>query len=94
VVRYILNVPGLLGGDKQYDPKEILFSYTAYNQQAAGLGCKVDWSKVPILKIPMIEDFFKDVGAPRTYVCFWVGKGRNLNNPINRTAMEITYDWP
>ena len=72
VVRYILNHPGLLGGDKEYDPSEILFTCNGETLR------RYVPSDDRILCIPLIEDFFRDEGLPRRGGCFYVGKGGNI----------------
>jgi hypothetical protein len=83
VIRYVLNTPGLLGGDKEYDESEIVFTYHPSYYDA------------PVLTVPTIEDFFQDEGLPRAGACFWVGKGINIPRiPETDGLMEITYTWP
>jgi tetratricopeptide (TPR) repeat protein len=85
VVRYILNEPGKLGGDKEYDKSEILVAYTEYfSRHSNGV----------YLEIPIIEEFFTNKGYERTINCFWVGKGENTNHPATIGCIEITYQWP
>ena len=73
VVRYILNVPGKLGGTTEYDSREILVAYTKeFSRYSNGI----------YLEIPIIEDFFTHRGLERTVDCFWVGKGRNTHHPF------------
>jgi len=85
VVRYVLNYPGLLGGEKEYDSKDIIFTYAS-----------TFYPDVPVLTIPVIEDFFYDKGLPRSGGCFWIGKGAGLVEEIPETKglVEITPDWP
>jgi hypothetical protein len=71
VVRYVLNVPGLLGGDKTYAPNEKLFAYNSYISQHAW-GC-------PILRVSPIDlDKCRDFGYPRKGSCYFVYKGYNV----------------
>jgi len=85
VVRYILNVPGKLGGDTEYDKNDILVAYTEeFSAYSNGV-----W-----LEIPIIEDFFCDRGYERTIDCVWVGKGVNTHHPATADCLEITYKWP
>jgi hypothetical protein len=90
VVRYILNHPGLLGGDKEYHSKELIFAYAP-----------LFYPGVPCLTVPVIEDFFRDEGKPREGGCFWVGKGADIWNhdiaaaeQVTGGMTEITYGWP
>ncbi|NVN88993.1 MAG: glycosyltransferase [Desulfuromonadales bacterium] len=85
VVRYILNVPGKLGGTTEYDSNEILVAYTEeFSQYSNGV----------YLEIPIIEDFFTDRELERTVDCVWVGKGQNTHHPATNGCIEITYKWP
>ncbi len=83
VVRFVLNIPGLLGGDKKYNPEEQIFTYLKRFYDA------------PVLTVPCIEDFFRDEHLPRSGACLWNGRGINLPRiPETEGATEITYDWP
>lgn len=85
VVRYILNHPGRLGGDKEYDKSEILVAYDWVLGQ---------YSNGVVLRTPCIEEFFTDRGYERTIDCFFVGKSVNTNHPVTKDCVEITYQWP
>jgi GT2 family glycosyltransferase/Tfp pilus assembly protein PilF len=85
VVRYILNVPGKLGGDQEYEKDEILVAFD---------GTLAQYSNGNVLRIPHIEEFFSNYGYERTIDCFWVGKGNNTNHPMLKNCIEITYHWP
>jgi O-antigen biosynthesis protein len=64
VVRWVLNVPGKLGGDKVYDPAEVVFSWDRAFFDA------------PLLNIPHIEtDIYADHHEPREGRLYYVGKG-------------------
>ena len=84
VARWVLNTPGLLGGTKEYDSKELVFT----------------WDKVycdgHVLTVPIIEDFFRNEGLKRSGQCFWIGKGKrpDIENYNTDNWTEITYDWP
>lgn len=83
VVRYVLNYPGKLGGDKVYDSKEIIFTHSKLFIDA------------PLLTVPLIEDFFKDEGLKREGGCFWIGKGKDVPRiPGIDGLTEITNEWP
>jgi len=91
VVRYILNRPGLLGGDKEYDSAETLFSYSVLWQRFVPSGTRM-------LIVPVIEtNIFNCTGDEgRSGGAFWVGaKGRSLPR-ISETEglVEITSSWP
>ena len=85
VVRYILNEPGKLGGDKEYDKDEILVAYDGE------LG---RFSNNIVLRMPCVEDFFTNTHCERVIDCFWVGKGKFTPHPAVKNAIEITYAWP
>lgn len=82
VIRWVLNTPGLLGGDKEYDPMEKIITWD------------IDYyPDVPVLRVPVIEPFFCNQHLERIRDCVWVGKGRNLAlHPYN--CVSITYQWP
>jgi len=88
VARWVLNYPGLLGGDKEYDKNEIVFTWSELYYDA------------PVLMVPLIEDFFKNENRPRSGGCFWVGKGKILYDDIHYKTIikyemtEITHEWP
>jgi len=82
VIRYVLNYPGLIGGDKEYDPSEKIITW--FDEFYPG---------APILQVPIYEDFFKDEGGERTIDCVWVGRGTDVGmHPEGCT--RITYDFP
>lgn len=85
VVRYVLNHPGLLGGDNYYDINEFIFTYSP-----------VFYPTAPLLTVPIIEPFFRDYGLQREGGCFWVGKREDIVDEIPETKglTEITYTWP
>lgn len=89
VARWVLNYPGCLGGDKEYDKNELIFTWSELYYDA------------PLLMLPLIEDFFRNEALPRSGECFWVGKGREIyestyaqNHIVLKDMQEITYDWP
>lgn len=77
VARWVLNVPGKLGGDTTYDPSETVFSWHRRFLDA------------PILHLPAIElDIYTDRHQPRFGAAVYVGKGiRTRDIP---GAWEIT----
>jgi GT2 family glycosyltransferase/Tfp pilus assembly protein PilF len=87
VVRYILNEPGYLGGDKQYDKDDILFAYDGSLAQFTN-------NSNNVLRMPCIEEFFVNTHCERVTDCYWVGKGKDTNHPAVKDAVEITYTWP
>ena len=69
VVRYIMNFPGKIGGDRTYAPHELL---VAYNPE---LTCYSDGA---MLQLPTTESFFYQDNTPKTRNAVYVGKGRDL----------------
>lgn len=82
VARWVLNVPGHLGGDKVYDPAELVFSWSPIFLEG-----------VPLLHIPAIEtDIYTDRRLARRGAMFYVGKGREtrrLNARPVTTRMRL-----
>ena len=77
VARWVLNVPGLLGGDRKYDPSEMVFSWHP------------DFLDAPRLYLPSIEtDIYTDRGEPRDGEMFYVGKGTATGDAIG--ALPVT----
>ncbi|OIQ92727.1 hypothetical protein GALL_253300 [mine drainage metagenome] len=90
VVRYVLNFPGLLGGDKTYAPEEIVFGYSAVLAEAAG--CPENVLFIPtsnsrIFHPPQAE-------SARSGTCFYAKKYKLLHPnsllPQTRESLEIT----
>lgn len=89
-VRWVLNVPGFIGGPSQYDPDELVFSWST------------DYVHVPtdrLLTVDTVEhDLFNQDGiGERDADRFWVGKGANKGialSPITEGMEQITYSWP
>jgi hypothetical protein len=84
VVRYVLNHPGKLGGDKVYDPAEnVFFFLPVFND--AGL------QPERLLFLPTIElDIYRDRHLSRAGEVFYVGKGQQTRDLPG--AVEITND--
>lgn len=91
VVRYILNRPGLLGGDKEYASTETLFCYSAIWREYVS-------SDDRILTVPVIDtDIFHNKSeGERSGGVFWVGnQGRSAPRiPETSGLVEITFSWP
>ena len=68
VVRYVLNKPGLLGGEPVYDPRETVFVFSELFNTPG----------VPperIMKLPAIElDIYYDRHLPRSGTLYYVGR--------------------
>jgi hypothetical protein len=82
VVRYVLNNPGKLGGDKVYDNSEIVFVYhELFND--------LELPTERILYLPTIElDIYVDRRLPRRGELYYAGKGRKTRRLPG--AVEIT----
>lgn len=91
VVRYVLNFPGLLGGDKVYAPEEFVIAYSKKLADAAGVGAD------RVLFIPASDTniFYRGPeGSPRSGTCFYADKYRKVHNgqllPVTEGSTEIT----
>lgn len=93
VIRWVLNRPGLLGGDEVYAQSELVFSYSEVF---------TPYIRNPIagkLYMPTIDEsiFFRDDSChvPRSLECFYVGKSQWKEGIVNPDiAFEITRDSP
>jgi hypothetical protein len=87
VIRYILNEPGKIGGDKVYDSNEVIWVHNNGLAQFALEG--------HILQTPHVElDLFKNNNLARNGTCFWVGKGQDIARIPELEELEITYEYP
>lgn len=93
VVRYVMNFPGLLGGDIRFGSDELCFGYSSALAQAVGAPDNV-------LFIPAsdIDLFTPEPRVPRRGTCFFAGKYRDFHGgkllPITADSVEITRDRP
>ena len=79
VARWVLNVPGLLGGDRSYAIGEMVFSWA-----------REFLDGVPLLHLPGIElDIYTDRALPRNGELFYVGRGIQGDTS---GASEITWE--
>lgn len=93
VVRYLLNFPGLLGGDENHPPDEVLW---AYSEAIA--------ERVPacrgVLFVPVSDSevFTPEPRRERKGSCFYASKYRIVHGgepfEITRDSIEITRDLP
>jgi hypothetical protein len=92
VVRYVLNFPGLLGGDKEYPASELCFGYSRVLAEAA---------KAPdnILFIPVTDTRIfnrEDEAQERKGTCFSASKYQDVHNgklfDVTKDSVEITRD--
>ena len=93
VARWVLNRPGLLGGDEVYDDSEMVFYYC--NAFKPYVKNRIDGK----LYMPTIDEeiFFCDENdrAPRSLECFYLGKSTWKDGFIDRDRVfEITRETP
>ena len=93
VARWVLNKPGLLGGDRVYSESELVFNYA--NAYAPAIRNKVAGK----LYLPTIDEsiFFNDGDSDRFrgLECFYVGKSSFKEGFFDRNRVfEITRDSP
>jgi hypothetical protein len=88
VVRYILNYPGLMGGDRNYDVREMIFAYTQSLADAIG-------AAQGVMHMPLVDtSLFRmpDEDGPREGACFYAHKFRRLGGTpfgLPEDAVEI-----
>jgi hypothetical protein len=94
VVRYVLNFPGLLGGDKDYAPEELCFSYSKVLAET---------TRDPdnILFLPVSDTRVFRIGPEerkRQGSCFYAHKYKAAHGgelfPITKDSVEIFRDGP
>ena len=85
VVRYVLYYPGKLGGDKEYDKGEMIFTH---DRMFTLLG--------DVLTVPYVDTtLFYDDKRPKTQDCYFVYKGGKWRDaPETRGLTEINMSWP
>lgn len=94
VVRYVLNFPGHLGGDKTYPSSELIYSYSKTLADAVGF-------KDNVLFIPATDtNIFHppEREGVRQGSCFFASKYKTIHNgkllPITDGSVEIVRDVP
>lgn len=93
IVRYVMNFPGLLGGDKKYDPNEFLLAYS--KNLADAVGCEDS-----VLFIPASDTniFTPEPRQNRSGTCFSAAKYKYHHGgelfPETKDSVEITRDLP
>lgn len=93
VVRYVMNFPGHLGGDKKYDTNEILLAYSKTLADSVGCGDSV-------LFIPASDTniFTPEPRQKRSGTCFSAAKYKYHHGgelfPETSHSVEITRDLP
>jgi hypothetical protein len=88
VTRWVLNVPGHLGGDTEFDDSELVY---AWSKKFYDTDRILSWDVVD-------RGLFNDDNLPtKEKVCCYVGKGPQRGaNPIPLTdgMIQITRSWP
>lgn len=91
VVRWVLNFPGLLGGDSAYPEGDMVMAFSKILADA------VD-KDVPILHVPVINQDVFNMGEarPRSGAAFYAAKFKHVHNGVvfnlPKGAIEITRD--
>ncbi len=85
VVRWLLNIPGVIGGNGNYLETDMVFFYMDRKKYSNMKGLP--------LHISISRDDFKDLGLPKEHNLIWVYKGANKKR-IPLDGIEITFDWP
>lgn len=92
VARWVLNRPGLLGGDKEYGPEELVFYYA--NAFRKFITNTVQGK----LLLPAVDQslFYPGAGNPqRSLECFYIGKSQWQDGLFDRNRVfEIARDSP
>ncbi len=93
VVRYLLNRPGLLGGDHTYSKTEMIWAFSGY---LASETERCDG----VLHMPVLDDriFYPQPGQHRSGTAFYASKFKNIHNQqvfgIPTDSVEITRERP
>jgi len=92
VVRYLLNTPGFIRGDKSFPATEKIFAYSELLKEHLR-------DEKNILTVPVIDRnaFLKFPIVPRSGALVWKGKGKPVDvtpDPDAEAAREITFEWP
>lgn len=87
-VRYVLNYPGLLGGDREYRPDEFVITYSGELAKA------VPNTRMTLFVPASDPDVFSpEPRVPRSGSCFYAGKYREIHGgalfDITRDSVEI-----
>lgn len=93
IARWVLNRPGLLGGDRVYDSNELVFNYSDY------YGAYIQNDIAGKLYMPTIDESIfhppSDPHSPRGLACFYVGKSQFKEGFFDRREVfEITRHTP
>jgi hypothetical protein len=100
VVRYVLNHPGLLGGESRYGDDEMVFYFMPRFRESAqaAAGEVIDDSRQLTLSVIEPDLFYHDRSRPRTYDCIFVGKGTHVRECVQIEGEDrmarVTPDYP
>jgi O-antigen biosynthesis protein len=84
VVRWLLNIPGVCGGDGIYKESDLIYCFLPNTTYPNMRG---------YLCISSFDEKLKDLGLPREHNLIWVYKGA-AKKRIPIEGIEITFDWP
>jgi O-antigen biosynthesis protein len=89
VARYVLYYAGILGGEKIYDSKELVFSYSKLYDSS------IQNTIQGHLFLPVLDfNIFKNYNFKRSGSAFYVGKGVLDVTKLPVDCLEITRDFP
>ena len=93
VVRWVLNRPGLLGGEAVYDSEELVFTYSEVYRPY------ISNTVAGRLYLPIIdhEIFWAPPSGSlsRALTCFYIGKSQWKEGIVDRAeSLELTRSWP
>lgn len=91
VVRYLLNVPGLLGGDKVFEPSDFIVQYRSeFVPDYISPDCELFLppSDLSIFNLEGADD------AERSGVCFYVNRYKGAMDRIPADAVEVSKRHP
>jgi hypothetical protein len=93
VVRYVMNFPGLLGGQSRFPRDELCFGYSSVLASAVG----VPQNKL-FIPASDIDVFHPEPRVPRQGTCFFAGKYKDFHraslSEVTKDSVEITRDQP
>jgi hypothetical protein len=102
VVRWVLNDPGLLGGEKHYDDNEVVFVYDPNKIEIANKAIRKPIGAERVLWIGVVdpEIIFPDAETEKIYDCSFTKKGHALAKkfPLDHSSgikrlEELTPDY-
>ncbi len=84
VVRWVLNNPGLIGGDKRYADDEMVFVYDRQRLEVASRATAAPLGPERVLWMGLVDPrhIYADPSVPRTMDCSFTHKGRALRDRL------------